>query len=60
MKRTFTSHFFVSANNLAECRKSRKQRMSPKKQTLDFLMQFARSYHVEAGLPEELSGIVLN
>ena len=35
-------------------------RLSPKKQTLQLLMQFAKSYHVETSLPKEISGMVLN
>jgi len=32
----------------------------PGKYTLNFIMQFARSYHVEEKLPAELSGLVLS
>jgi hypothetical protein len=34
--------------------------LHPQKQVVDFLMQFARSYHVEPALPKQLSGMILN
>jgi hypothetical protein len=32
----------------------------PRKQTVEVVMQFARSYHVEKQLPSNLSGYVLS
>ncbi|MBQ7852501.1 MAG: hypothetical protein IKA19_08595 [Muribaculaceae bacterium] len=32
----------------------------PKKTTLDFIRQFARSYHCEHGLNATLSGMIVN
>jgi hypothetical protein len=32
----------------------------PQKKTLDFLMQFARVYHVEPDIKQELCGFVMN
>jgi len=32
----------------------------PTKKTLSFISQFARTYHVEKGLPLSMSGIILN
>lgn len=62
MKRTFTSEFYINRNESAVWKRSkRKNSMSPKKETLDFLRQFARSYHiVGTGLPAEISGMVLS
>jgi hypothetical protein len=34
--------------------------LSPKKETIAFIMQFAYTYHVEKKLPVELSGMILN
>jgi hypothetical protein len=34
--------------------------VSPRKETLVLIMQFAAAYHVEKKLPDALSGIVLN
>jgi hypothetical protein len=34
--------------------------LTPAKETLSFLMQFARAYHVEKNLPLGISGMVLN
>lgn len=36
------------------------KRMMPKRQTLDFLSQFARVYHSEPVLQPELCGLVMN
>lgn len=33
---------------------------SPRKQTLDFLKQFARAYHAEPTVSQDLCGYVLN
>ena len=33
---------------------------SPRKQTLDFLKRFARAYHAEPTIQEDLCGYVLN
>lgn len=33
---------------------------SPRTQTLDFISQFARTYHVEPAIYSELSGFLLN
>lgn len=41
--------------------KSRKGKKStPRRQTLDFLSQFARVYHSEPALSPELCGLVMN
>ncbi|MDH8701608.1 hypothetical protein M2138_000955 [Dysgonomonadaceae bacterium PH5-43] len=37
-----------------------KGEVSPRKDTLAFIMQFARAYHVEKDLPVAVSGFVLN
>ncbi len=34
--------------------------VKPRRQTLDFLHQFARSYHVESSLVSDLCGFVMN
>jgi hypothetical protein len=34
--------------------------VKPRRQTLDFLHQFARSYHVESSLDSDLCGFVMN
>ncbi len=63
MKRTVTPNSSNLENKELNIQEKRKIsfRLNPKKQTLDFLMQFARSYHVEEKLfSEELSGMVLN
>jgi hypothetical protein len=36
------------------------KRSLPQKKTLDFLMQFARIYHVEPDIKQELCGFVMN
>jgi hypothetical protein len=36
------------------------QGLNPKKQTLSFVKQFARSYHLEKKLPPALNGMILN
>jgi len=55
---------FTQKVNDNDCRIAQKIKMSkpmsPRKETLSFLMQFSRSYHVEKELPESLSGMVLN
>ena len=40
--------------------KSDRKLLSPRKQTLDFLTQFARVYQVESALDSEISGYILN
>lgn len=62
MKRTSTHYYFIfSGNDDPVLRKDQtRQRLSPKRQTMDFLMQFARTYYAETKLPKEMSGIVLN
>lgn len=32
----------------------------PSKRTIDFILQFSKTYHVEKKLPSNLSGLVLN
>jgi hypothetical protein len=34
--------------------------LNPSKETLTFVMQFARVYHVEKQLPASISGLILN
>ena len=41
-------------------KKEKNQGLKPKKDTLAFLMQFARVYHAEKDIPSPLSGMVLN
>lgn len=36
------------------------KKSAPKRQTMDFLTKFARAYHAEVGLQENLCGLVLN
>ena len=36
------------------------KKSTPSRQTLDFLSQFARSYHVEPALQPEFGGYVMN
>ncbi len=43
-----------------EVRQSRGKLSSPSRQTLDFLSQFARCYHVEPMLQTEYCGFVMN
>lgn len=37
-----------------------KMQLEPKTETISFLRQFARSYHIEKRLPSSLGGLVLN
>lgn len=58
MKRISTPCIQVLKN---KTRRSRSEKKSmPSRQTLDFLSQFARSYHVEPALQPELCGYVMN
>jgi hypothetical protein len=43
-----------------EKKRATAQQLSPKKETLALIMQFACIYHVEKKLPARLSGIFLN
>ncbi len=45
-------------NKMVTSKETRVQ--TPSNQTLTFIMQFAKSYHVEKKLPLELSGLSLN
>lgn len=38
----------------------KREKSAPRKQTLDFLSQFARVYHSEPALSTELCGLVMN
>lgn len=40
--------------------RNEKKRSMPRRQTLDFLSQFARVYHSEPAMHPELCGLVLN
>lgn len=40
--------------------RNEKKQSTPRTQTLDFLMQFARVYHSEPTLHPELCGVVMN
>ncbi|MGM9759324.1 MAG: hypothetical protein ACI30I_04310 [Parabacteroides sp.] len=45
----------------AGCTSKAEQKMgSPRKQTLDFLMQFARAYRVENAIDPKIGGYMLN
>ena len=41
-------------------RNRNEKKSTPSRQTLDFLSQFARSYHVEPALQPEFCGYVMN
>ena len=43
-----------------QCMDGLKDKSTPSRQTLDFLSQFARSYHVEPALQPEFCGYVMN
>lgn len=48
-------------DNMMENDKGKKgKKIAPGKQTLILLMQLARVYHVEPGIPKELCGLVIN
>ena len=58
MKRLSTQCMNGIENKTDINRKDRKS--SPRRQTLDFLTQFARVYHSEPALRTELCGLVMN
>ena len=58
MKRLSTQCMNGIENKTDRNRKDRKS--SPRRQTLDFLTQFARAYHSEPALRTELCGLVMN
>ena len=58
MKRLSTQCMNGIENKTDRNRKDRKS--SPRRQTLDFLTQFARVYHSEPTLRTELCGLVIN
>ncbi len=48
-------------NEINKTKKSRSAgKSSPKKKTMDFLTQFARAYHAEPDVRQELCGYVMN
>ena len=47
---------FVNKTEKAPCT----QRSTPSRETLDFLTQFARAYHAEINIQENVCGLVLN
>ncbi len=57
MKHVFTSDDCKKVNMM---KNEKSDTIAPRKQTLAFIMQFAKSYHVEKNLPLNLSGIILN
>jgi hypothetical protein len=59
MKKTFTPNY-LNRYELKCVENKPITFLYPQKQTIDFLMQFARSYHVESRLPKQISGMVLN
>ena len=46
--------------NEIENKTNRNRKEMPRRQTLDFLTQFARVYHSEPALRTELCGLVMN
>ena len=46
--------------NKTDKNRNEKKQSTPHRQTLDFLMQFARVYHSEPALHPELCGVVMN
>lgn len=58
MKRLFTQCMNEIENRTDRNRKERKT--TPRRQTLDFLTQFARVYHSEPALRTEFCGLVMN
>ncbi len=61
MKRTTTPDYFGPNNCDLDMYKEKKIiNLQPRKQTLDMIMQFARSYHVVGHLPKNISGMILN
>lgn len=58
MKRLSTQCMNGTENKTDRNRKERKN--APRRQTLDFLSQFARVYHSEPVLQPELCGLVIN
>lgn len=60
MKRISTPDFLIHKHSGSRKERHPKRVLSPRKETIDFLVQFSRSYHVETSLPKELSGMVLS
>ena len=57
--KSFSTSFTNELGNKANKKYSVK-RSTPRRQTLDFISQFARVYHTETSLGSGLSGFILN
>lgn len=60
MKKSSTSFISQSNANDSQSVSFMQGGSSPKQQTIDFLKQFARSYHAEPALGNDLCGFLLN